>query len=49
MEAEEHKKWGRPGFIHHVREREVDIGRRDPTTKTTHWFIRSSALPQFWT
>ena len=33
LEAEER---GSPGLIHHVSEREVDIGRRDPTAKMTH-------------
>ena len=29
----------RPGLIQHVSEREVDIGRRDPTANTTHCMV----------
>jgi len=56
MEAEEREKRGRPGLIHHVSDvrwtrggRENDVRGRGPTTKTTHWIIHSSDLPQLWT
>ena len=29
--------------------RKVDVGRRGPTAKTTHWIVFLSALLQFWT
>ena len=35
--------------VNNIRWTEVDIGREGPTTKTMHWIIRLSSLPQFWT
>ena len=46
------KKQGKPGLISMwitPGGHEVDIGGEGPTTKTIHWIIRFSSLPQFWT